>query len=116
MKHLIDKLEQYRNLKNDLAIIKAEELALRKEICHELLKGKGVGVHKFEIDGTACKVTSKVTYKVDPEIDLSTLSPEELDCVKTSYSLILKNYKVTDTLFLDEYVTTTPALPTLEVL
>ncbi len=112
-----EKLEAYRIIKQDLKEIKEEEMRLRVEIVNELVHGKEVGTYSFpDYEGLSVKVQTKLSYKLDKDIlESLALSDEELECIKWTPSLVLKEYKANETIILDEAVIVTLAAPTLTV-
>ena len=114
-----EQLEQYIEAKQALVDAKANEAELRMAITDELLAGKSEGTHNFKIDGMKVKAVNKMNYKID-EDELDTiwddLEQAEQDLVRFKPSLKLKDYKEAEgDLMLNNAITVSPAMPTLEV-
>ena len=115
--HLAEKLEEHRNLNIQLKAIKEKEAALRRALCDELLKGKQVGTHNFNVAGLKVKAVKGVSMRIDAKIDVDELSDEEKNLIRWKPELKVGDYKKTtsDTSRLDEYVIVTPSMPTLSI-
>lgn len=113
------KLENYIKAKDALTAAKKLEAELRLGITDELLKGKGEGTHTFDVTGFKVKAVQRMNYKVDEdELDLiwEDLDQAEQDLIRFKPSLKLKEYKeMPGTLVLNNAITVTPGMPTLEV-
>lgn len=116
----MDKYETWYKMSLELKRIKAEEAALRRELCEELFDGKvGEFRVKEEFDDYIVTAESKVTRKLDsPQLDSiwDQLSPAEQGAIIHKPSLVLRNYrKLPDHCLLHSCITESPAMPTLKL-
>ena len=119
MSDILEKLEQYRLLKEELSDVKKREMELRVELADELSKeGLAAGTHNFnEFDGFKVKLVKKLNYNIDKLVlETLELNEEEAECIRWKPELALKNYKsADDTSNLDQAIIITDGAPTLEV-
>lgn len=119
----ISKIEAYRQIKEELGFIKAEEMQMRLDLCEELgIATLAVGTHntEFKADGMLVKMVKKLNHTIDKDLleemaDL--LSDEEAECIVYDPRLKLTEYKkCEDTETLDLLIVTKDATPSLEVI
>lgn len=114
-----EKMLEFKSLQIALRELKAEEAAMRIEICDELLKGKVTGTHTFHYGDVTVKAVKKVSTTVDAEM-LSHLyqgmNEDERACFKYKPAYVSPMYKRLDFKDLvDSVLITKPAMPGLEV-
>lgn len=117
------KLEQWRAAVAQLAIVRDEELRLRKELAAECFPTLLEGTNSQELQGGwVLKLTQPFTRSLDqarsPEL-LKALKKLNADAViKVKYDLSLAAYRGLDgqaRALVDEVLTTKPGTPTLEL-
>ena len=116
----MNKFLQWKEMSDSLSAIKADEAALRRELCAELLGDKqGNFKETLEEQGLRVVATSKTSTSLDERVLqqlMGGLSDAEKSCVKYKPSLIAAMYKVLpEGSILHEAVTVKPAMPTLSV-
>ena len=118
-----DKIEAYRQIKEQLAEIKAEEMEMRLDVCQELgIDNLTIGTHnmEFEAEGVLVKMVKKVNHTIDKVVleemeDL--LTEEEANCIAYDPRLKLGDYKkLGDTDTLDLIIVTKDAAPSVDVI
>ena len=115
-----DLLEEARLLAIQLKDIKSHEMELRRKICDVLLEGKDRGTHNFVMHGMRIKSIKGFNISLDKaalEYGYDNLTPEEKALIKFEPKLIGGEYNksMVDTTELDQYLTVTPASPTLTI-
>lgn len=114
--------EQWLQAAADLKRMKGEELALRLEICKDVLGDKLEGTQNEFADNHRFKITA--TAKLNRTIDRSVLetiwedlTDEERQCIDYKPSLVLGNYRQIEEEGgkLIDAVTVKPATPTLKI-
>lgn len=116
-----EQLLKHRELALKLKDVKEEESELRITICDDILNGEPYGTNRFETDIFDIKSVKKKNFSLDKKIsDLyDDLSDEEMECIRFVPEINLKIYKsykkegLTDDL--DELITVSDAMPTLEI-
>ncbi len=118
----MSKLLEWQKLQEQLKVLKDKELALRREICSEILGGRrGEISEKSVYEGIPVRVKMTVTRNVDEDV-LNTLwtelSESEKMAIKFKPSVVLAEYiKLKEDSLLHEAVTVKPSeTPNLEVL
>lgn len=119
---LYEKLEHHRQISAQLKDLKIEEAALRQDICDEILEGMDVGTHNLTVNDLKVKAVKKVSHKIDKDLleeNIDLMTPEESECVRYKPELNLTKYKKLDDAessgMLDECITVSPSMPSLEV-
>lgn len=113
-------LEKWQHLNHEMKRLKKEEMDLRVEITDQLLKGKSIGTHNFDIDGVAVKAVKKVTHKLDkPKLDhvWQDMTEDEQAAVKWTPELSVSKFKALEeeSGLLRDCVTVVPAAPSLTI-
>ena len=113
------KLSAWAEAEAALGRAKATELALRLEICKEVLAGKPKGVAHLIVDGFDVAATAKINTKIDKEV-LDTIWPSlsqtEKESVRFKPEIVAKQYGFLDAKSnLHQAVITTPGTPSLEI-
>jgi len=119
-------LEQHRLTATSLKSLKEVEAKLRIKIA-DIYKDKGfntIGTHCMQMDGMDIKMVLKINTKLDAEIlegIIEDLTDEELACIRYKPELKMKEYNTLtveqneDDIYLDDAVTTSDAMPSLEI-
>lgn len=117
---LENKITDWFVLRKDLKKLKKDEMKLRVEICRELNTENAPAPVKLEYrsDWITMVAEYKLSYSLDEAVFdsiLEDLSKEEIDAVKHTPNLKLKEYKkLPEDSLLHEAVTSKPAAPTLK--
>ncbi|MDX1701846.1 MAG: hypothetical protein R3250_14565 [Melioribacteraceae bacterium] len=115
------KIERWEKLSTELKRIKAEEMALRREICAEILSGIPLPARwKGNYDGIDVKAENGVSHNID-NAGLSAvwkeLLAEEKNVVKFEPKLKLREYKkLNKEALIHEVIIVKPSAPTLTIL
>ena len=113
--------EEWLAAQDDLRIAKARELALRKEICDEILVEKLEGSKTVVADSFKVTATAKLNRSIDREV-LETLWDDLTDLEKEAVvykpSLVLPIYKKIEgsNSRLEEAITVKPGLSSLKII
>lgn len=94
-----EKIKNWILAKSTLDAAKVNEMALRVEICNEVLQGHQKGVKHKIIDGFKTSATAKLNQNIDEDLlsaIYSDLSPAEKSCLKVKHSIISKPYNQLD--------------------
>ena len=113
----------WHDTKCKLAVFKAQELSLRKEVAEEILEGvpltNGSATNRESEEGVIVKATQKLNFSLDlGELAAiwAELTPEEQAVIKMKPTLQLAKYKkLPEGSILHRAVTTKLAVPTLDV-
>jgi len=114
--------QQWLRVSEELRRIKGEEMALRLEICKDILEDKVEGTLTEMVDDRRYKVsaTAKLIRSLDRSV-LETiwddLSDEERECIDYKPTLVLSNYRTIEEEGgkLVEAITVKPGTPTLKI-
>lgn len=120
---MLSKIAEYMRIKQSAAALVQQEREMRAEILRLNFEGVNSGSRKKIIGNIMLKGTFGIEHKIDSKSFASALAddaiPDEcMDGVRTSYALDKKGY---DSLpdeakrVLDDYITSKPTLPTLEI-
>lgn len=119
---MISLISNYLEAKSMLDHYKIKERELRIELVDEFFKDQSDGTRKAEIDSCTIKAKFGTNYNLSQKaVDevYSSLSDEELECINFKPTLIMSTYKkLTPELreALDSCITTSAALPSIEVI
>lgn len=114
-------IKEWHDLQLTLKDVKKHEMALRKEICNDLLKGETLPARKkVNIEGLEVKAENGVTHNFDQAV-LNELLPElssaEKMAIKWSPELKLRVYKkLPEESLLHEAIIVKPSAPILTIL
>ena len=117
------KCAEWQRQKEALKVLQASERELRLEILGELFNKNSIGAMKTMVGDMVVKGTFGIEHKVDSKAFASALASdsihdEAMDGIRTKYELDKKGYDKLDPeyqLILDDYITSKPTLPTLEI-
>ena len=120
---LLAKIAEQQRLKESIRVMQAAENNLRIEILEECFGTNSIGSVKKIVGGMVVKGTFTLEHKVDSKAFAKALAddsiPDEaMDGIRTKYELDKKGYDKLDPeyqLILDDYITSKPTLPTLEI-
>jgi len=116
---MISLISNYLEAKSMLDHYKNREKELRIELVDELFKDQSDGTRKAEIDNCTIKAKFGTNYNLSQKaVDevYSSLSDEELECINFKPTLIMSAYKKLENKdILDSCITTSAALPSIEV-
>lgn len=118
-----DKIAEQQSIYSQIKDLQAKEKELRLEILDELFGDNNVGTVKTQVSNLIVTGTYGLTYKfaqaeIDEAIETGALSTAALSAINVKYELNKKAYDQLDeeaTSELNDYLTITPALPTLKV-
>jgi len=117
----MNKYAEWLSMATRLKTLKNAEMKLRKELCAEIFEGKVNETKKtFKFEGYEITANNAVTYKLDAEgIEAvwEELPPDEKQVIQWKPALILAAYKKLPSYdcMVHDYVTISPAAPTLKV-
>ena len=119
---LLAKIAECERQKEQIKVLQASEKNLRLEILNELFGENNIGSKKTIVGGIMVKGTYTLEHKVDSKGFAAALAadniPDEcMDGIRTKYELDKKGYDNLDEefqLIIDDYITTKPALPSIE--
>ena len=117
------KCAEWQRQKEALKVLQASEQELRLEILGELFNKSSIGSMKTMVGEMVVKGTFGIEHKVDSKqfekaLASDMIPDEALDGIRTKYELDKKGYDNLDAeyqLILDDYITSKPTLPTLEI-
>ena len=114
------KFKEWKELVNQLKVIKQKEQELRRELCGDMFAGReGEFSVERHMDEYKAIAKSRVTRTIDETVLESIeedLTPQELGCIKRKPTVILANYrKLPEDSLLFEAVTEKPAMPSLSL-
>ena len=120
---LLAKMAEQQRLKESIRVMQAAEKNLRIEILEECFGTNSIGSVKKIVGGMVVKGTFTLEHKIDNKAFAKALADdnipaEAMDGIRTKYELDKKGYDGMDEeyqLILDDFITTKPALPTLEI-
>ena len=123
VEHFKAKCAEWERQKELIRVTQASERELRMEILKEAFGDNSIGSLKTMRGGITVKGTFGIEHKIDTKAFASALTsdsiPDEaMDGIRTKYELDKKGYDGMDEeyqLILDDFITTKPALPTLEI-
>jgi len=112
------KIAYWQRLSTQLKALKAEEMALRKEICDEVLAGQ-MGTVKMELGSLRLKATCRYRRSIDYaaiESIWADLSPEEKAAIKFKPEVIESKYKqLPAACTVNQVIQSKPGSPSLKV-
>ena len=119
---LMAKIAECERQKEQIKVLQASEKVLRLEILKELFGENCVGSMKCIVGKVMVKGTYTLEHNVDSKGFAAALAadniPDEcMDGIRTKYELDKKGYDNLDEefqLILDDFITTKPALPSIE--
>lgn len=122
-KQLEERIMYHQKLANGIKTLQSEEKNVRAELLEEMFGVDIVGSSKAQVGNLIITGEFGLNYKfnqtdLDEAIKSGTLSEEALTGIRVKYELDKKCYDALseeDTEALNEYLTITPALPTLSV-
>lgn len=120
---LLAKINECERQKEQIRVLQESEKELRLEILTELFGVNAIGSCKTIVGGRMIKGTFGLEHKVDSKAFQKALAadniPDEcMDGIRTKYELDKKGYDNLDEefqLILDDYITTKPTLPSIEI-
>ena len=120
---LLAKIAEQQRLKESIRVMGAAEKNLRIEILEECFGTDVIGTLNKVVGGMNVKGSFGLEHKVDSKAFAKALAddsiPDEaMDGIRTKYELDKKGYDGLDEeyqLILDDFITTKPALPTLDI-
>ena len=120
---LLAKMAEQQRLKESIRVMQAAEKNLRIEILEECFGTNAIGSLNKVVGNMNVKGSFTLEHKVDSKAFAKALAddsvPDEaMDGIRTKYELDKKGYDGLDEeyqLILDDFITTKPALPTLDI-
>ena len=121
--HFKAKCAEWERQKELIRVTQASERELRMEILKEAFGDNSIGSLKTMRGGITVKGTFGIEHKIDTKAFASALAsdsiPDEaMDGIRTKYELDKKGYDNLDhdlQLILDDFITSKPTMPTLEI-
>lgn len=117
------KCSEWQRQKEALKVLQASERELRLEILGELFNNNSIGSMKTMVGDMVVKGTFGLEHKVDSKqfekaLASDMIPDEAMDGIRVKYELDKNGYDNLDPehqLILDDYITSKPTLPTLEI-
>ena len=117
-KEYVAKVLHWNKLHKELARLKEEESALRRQLAEGILQGR-TGTHHFKVDDLKISAVGKISANVDSaalNAIWKDLTPEEKVSIKFKPEVISKKYKkLPADSKLSQVITTKPSMPSLKV-